>query len=267
MAVYLGPASLLAAEGLTPRPEVVYDARMALEAASVASARALLVKYGTWLRKYHGGMPVGFLAAIMDHESGGRFGTPGDASLGEVGFFQVAAYVPPLFGMPASARTDPETNIAIAVLEYSLEAALMKIKYPTYVELGTADSWMLARLAFAIGRGGAQSLANAAIAKGLASSGKLYPAIQQYVATHGAPSLGSQSPSKVAQRVASIPVQWMIGQALAADAPGPPQKIPQPPAAHYAIPSGVAHYFSSPFPIAITAIGVATVVAYYLWSR
>lgn len=240
---------------------------MAVSASAVASAHALLVKYGAWLRKYNGGIPVGFLAAIMDHESGGNFGAPGDASLGEVGFFQVAKDVPPQFGMPAASRTDPETNVAIAVLEYEMEAVRAYLKYPQYIRLGTTDSWLMARLAFAIGRGGSQTLANAAIARGLAKPGNLYGGIVDYVRTVGAPALGSQSSAKVAARVASIPDLWAIGQAIEPAAAGHPVTIPQPPAARYTLPASIAPYIGSPLPLVAVVAAGALGVAYLLWRR
>ena len=127
--------------------------------ADVARAQAIYAQFGPWIDRYHGGIPSGFIASAILHESGGNFNAPGDPSLGEVGYLQVAAYVPPLFGYDPDARMDPESNIAIGVLEYELEAVLWSISYPQ-VSLGTADSWKLARLAFAVGRAGSHQLAD-----------------------------------------------------------------------------------------------------------
>lgn len=232
----------------------------------IARAKALLDQYGTWIDKYHGGMSPGWLASIMLHESGGNFASPGDPSLGEVGFYQIAAYVPALFGYDASARYDPETNVALAVLEYSLEAVLWKIAFPQ-VLLGTDDSWKLARLAFAVGRAGSHQLAaNAAATLGGLTTGDVYHDIVKYVQATGGVPLGSQTAQKVAQRVLDIDRQWVIGQALGG-ASGPPVRIPDPPSGPYILPDDVAPYFSEEFPAIMLIIGGLATVAYLLYQR
>jgi hypothetical protein len=204
----------------------------------------------------------------MLHESNGNPGAPGDAGLGEVGLYQIAAYVPPLFGLPAAARNDPESNVAIAVLEYSLEAALWATRYPSLVRLGTADSWKLARLSFAVGRGGSYQLADLANGLHYLQPGDVFGGILRYVAANGAPALGSQSSSKVVARVASIPDQWAIGEAVEWGSPGYPTLIPNPPAGAYTIPAAVRPLFVSPIPGVVLVLGAAAGLVYYLlWSR
>ena len=243
---------------------------MAANPSKVASAKALLTKFDPWFSKYQGGLTKGALAAFMLHESGGNFNAAGDASLGEIGYYQIAAYVPPLFGLPASARMDPETNVALAVLEYELEAAKFKVRYPAYVNLGNRDSYMLGRLAFAIGRGGSYTLADRAIATRYASpGGSLYAGILSSVAAMGAPSLGSQSSTKVAARVASIPDQFEIAAAVdPLGSFGPPAIIPTPPAGAYAIPADVLPLFVRPIPgIVLATLAGGAGVLWYLWSQ
>lgn len=221
--------------------------------ADVARASAIYDALRPWIDRYHGGVPAGFIASAILHESGGNFGSPGDLSLGEIGYLQVAAYVPPLFGYPPEARVDPESNIAIGVLEYQLEAVLWAIAFPQ-VKLGTADSWKLARLAFAIGRSGSHQLASMAGASGL-TDGDVYHDIVRYVIATGGVPLGSQSAQKVAQRVVDIDRQWAIGQAVSAGLSGPPMLIPDPPAGPYTLPPDVAPYFAEPFSATLLILG------------
>lgn len=212
----------------------------------VAVARSVYSQLGEWIDRYHGGMPVGFLAAAVAHESGGNFAAPGDPTLGEVGFLQVASYVPPLFGYDPSARMDPESNIAIGSLEYALEAVLWHLAFPDAVILGTDDSWKLARLAFAVGRSGSHQLAQGAMVAGGLDSGDVYHDIARWVQKTGGMPLGSQTAGKVAQRVLDIDRQWAIGQAVSAGTSGPPMRIPDPPAGPYTLPPEVAPYFTEP---------------------
>ena len=234
--------------------------------ADVARTRALLDQYGAWIDRYHGGLPQGWMASIMLHESGGNFASPGDPTLGEVGFFQIAAYVPPLFGYDPSVRTDPETNVALAVLEYDLEAVLWSLEVPQ-VHLGTDDSWKLARLTFAIGRGGSRQLASLAFASGGLADGDVFGSIARYIAAYGGVALGSQSAQTVAKRVLDIDRQWAIGKAAGGGVSGPPVLIPDPPAGPYTLPADVAPYFSEEFPVTLLVIGGLAVVAYLLYKR
>lgn len=234
--------------------------------ADVARAQAIYDQLGPWIDRYHGGVPSGFIASAILHESGGNFNAPGDVSLGEVGYLQVAAYVPPLFGYPEEARLDPESNIAIGVLEYELEAVLWSLSYPQ-VSLGTADSWKLARLAFAVGRAGSHQLADLASGNGGLTDGDVYGDIVRYVMATGGVPLGSQSASKVQQRVVDIDRQWAIGQAVAGGIPGPPMIIPDPPAGPYTLPDEVAPYFVEPIPVTLLLLGGAALLIYLLIQR
>ena len=233
--------------------------------ATVAHAKGVYDQLGPWIEKYHGGLPAGVLAAFINHESGGNFGAPGDPVLGEVGFLQVAAYVPPMFGLPPEARMDPESNIAIGVLEYELEAVRWKMAFPQVV-LGTDDSWKLARMAFAIGSGGAHQLATLAAASVGLSDGDVYGSIVKYIGLAGGVPLGSQSAQKVASRVLDIERQWQVGRALGGSS-GPPVRIPDPPAGPYTLPDDVAPYFSEEFPAIMLIIGGMAVVTYLLYRR
>lgn len=234
----------------------------------VARAKAIYSQLGPWIDRYHGGIPAGFIASAILHESGGNFGAPGDASLGELGYLQVASYVPPLFGYDPSARADPESNIAIGVLEYELEAAYWARDYPQ-VALGTDDSWKLARLSFAVGRGGSRQLAALAAANGGLTDGDVYHDIYRTVLATGGIPLGSQSADKVRQRVIDIDRQWAIGQAVSAGVSGPPMRIPDPPAGPYTIPLDAAPFFVEPIPATMLLLLLAGggLLYYLLYKR
>lgn len=234
--------------------------------ADVARTSAIYDQLGAWIDRYHGGIPSGFVAAAIQHESDGNFAAPGDPTLGEVGYLQVASYVPPLFGYDASAAADPESNIAIGVLEYEMEAVYWSFAFPE-ATLGTADIWKLARLAFAVGRSGSHSLATAAQANGGLTSGDVYHDIVRYITATGGMPLGSQPASKVAARVVDIDRQWAIGQAVSSGLPGPPMIIPDPPAGPYTLPTDVADYFVSPLSATTILVGAAAVLAYLLYTR
>lgn len=233
----------------------------------VARASAIYDQLGPWIDRYHGGVPAGFIASAILHESGGNFGAPGDASLGEVGYLQVADYVPPLFGYDPSARADPESNIAIGVLEYEYEAVLWSLAFPE-VTLGTTDSWKLARLAFSIGRGGSHQLAALAKASGGLTDGDVYHDIVRYTTAVGGVPLGTQSAAKVLQRVIDIDRQWAIGQAVSSGPSGYPMYIPDPPAGPYTIPAEAAPYFVEPLSLGtMLLLGGAALMAYLIYRR
>ena len=232
-------------------------------ASATKYAKALLEKYGPWIDKYRGGVPRGWAAAIMYWESNGNFNAPGDPSLGEVGFYQIAEYLPGKFGMPASSRLDPETNVFLGMMEYQLDAARWKATFPNHVRLPSDDSFKLARLSFAIGFGGATQLAKRAIAAGDVSPGQLYDGIARNVARVGGVALGSQSADKVWFRVLSIAAQWEIGRRVAYDVAGPPTRVPHPPKYTYTIPQPYAILFSDPIPVVFMA--ALAVGAYVLW--
>lgn len=187
------------------------------------AVKSIIASLGPLLERYRGGMPLGFLAAIIQVESGGRM-VAGDASLGEFGYLQVAADVPPKFGYPASLRTTPEGNIFVGALEYAINAVALSL-YDPRIQLGSEDSWKIARLGFAIGMGGTRKLLDAS--RGL--GGSAWQAIKTYVDSTPGMALGSQSPAKVRDRVHLVDTVWATGQAVAPGSGGLPT-IPPPPA-------------------------------------
>lgn len=239
---------------------------MAVDASKVARTKQLLNQFRPWIDRYRGGLPAGWMAAIMLHESDGNFAAPGDVSLGEVGFYQVAEYVEKMFGLPAGARKDPETNIALASLEYMLESINWYLRYPKLVRLGTADAYKLARLTFAIGRSGGFQLADAAAKLSYLQPGAVYDGLRRYVTATTPPQLGSQSPDKVRSRVLSIDDQWAIGQAVDASWPGPPTLIPAPPAGPYAIPVAARPFFVEPIPAIVWVLGGGLAALFVFWA-
>jgi len=236
--------------------------------ADVARAGLLLSQFRPWIDKYRGGLPAGWMASIMLHESGGNFASPGDPALGEIGFYQIASYVPALFGYDPSARADPETNVALASLEYGLEAAKWAIDFPGLVQIPSADAWRLARLSFAVGRAGSRQLAAmTAAGLGTLTPGDVYGDIARWTAASGGIPLGSQSSATVAKRVADIARQWAIGQAVESGYSGPPTIIPDPPAGPYTIPVEAAAYFSEPISATMLIIGGGLALLIYLIAR
>lgn len=233
-------------------------------ASTIKDTQRVLAKFGSWFEKYRGGMPLHWMSLICAWESGGTPNLVGDPSLGEYGLFQVAANVPTQFGLPPEARMDPESNIAIASLEYACEAVRWKIRYPNLIELDSDDIWKLARLSFAIGRGGSYGLASRA---NVSSVGDVYGDIRRWVAENGGVPLGSQSADQVWFRVLSIDLQWNIAGAAAGHrlVSGPPTLIPAPPAGPYTIPNNFLPFFSqgaSPFWFFATGLGVMALLVY-----
>lgn len=227
------------------------------------STRGLLGTLGPLLDRYRGGMPLGFLAAIAQFESGGKM-TAGDPNLGEYGIFQVAATTPPSFGYPAALRTDTEGNIFLGALEYNIEAAKQALNDPR-VSLGSEDSWKLARLGFAIGSGGTQKLLQAS--RGL--GGSAWAAVKAYVDQTGGIPLGSQSADKVRDRVHAVDVTWAVGQQAAGGSAGLPS-IPPPPAGQPAprVPAPILAKIASAHTAQLFVLaGVAAVAAWFFYFR
>lgn len=188
-----------------------------------ASTKTIVGQLGTWLQRYRGGMPLGFLAAICQFESGGKM-VAGDPNLGEYGFFQVAASTPTSFGYAAATRTDAEANVFFGGLEYNIEAVKMAMA-DSRVSLGTEQSWKLARLAFAIGSGGTKTLLKNSA--GLGSDP--WAAIKSYMAQTGGVPLGGQSADTVFTRVHAVDIVWQVGQLAYPSSPGIPSIPPPPP--------------------------------------
>ncbi len=211
------------------------------------SAKAFLNKERTNLNKYHGGMPIGFLAAIAEHESSGRMSAIGDASLGEVGYFQVPIETANDFDVDPQVRYSAEGNIFLACLEYQVNAARIAKRFP-WIRIGSMDQWMFARLVFAVGIGATGTLLRN-------FTGGTYSQFVQWAQ--------SNSTGKQLARINDVVVQWNIGQALAPEAPGPPTKIPA--FVPYSIPKDVSGLLQSPLkqlllPLAL-GIGLFAVVS------
>ena len=211
-------------------------------------------------------MPVGAFAAIMQMESDGKMGAPGDVSLGEVGFFQVTSSFPPKVGLPAASRYDPETNVFLGGLEYQVEAAKAAKQWPI-VQKGSADQWKLARLSFAIGWGGTRDFVSRALAATSASSGSPYERVKAYANQTGGIAYGSQSAAKVWFRVHVVDYNFMVGQKIEPGGYGPPQLTP-PPAAYpaYTFPPDLLPFTGKPGP-PIGILLLAGAAAAYLLAR
>ncbi len=214
-------------------------------------ARGVYDRLSPLLNKYRGGMSAGFLAAIASFESGGKMSSRGDATLGEVGIFQITRNFPSKVGLPANSRFDEATNIFLGCIEYQMMAIQMWLSNPR-ISLGTVDNWKLARLAFAIGAGGTRKLLSR-------SNATSYAELVEYVDRVGGVSLGRQSAGKIWFRVRVIDVLWDVGQlAKPSFWIGSPVKIPNPPTGAYTLPSSVASYLPSPLRGVLIALGLGS---------
>jgi hypothetical protein len=187
-------------------------------------------------------MPIGFAAVIMRLESHGEMDAPGDMSLGEVGYFQVTKHFPPKVGLPPASRYDPETNFFLGLLEYQMEAAELHYRFPHLVKLGTVDSWLLSRTAFAIGTYGTIRLIELANPR----PGYVYDDVIAYLDRTGGIPLGTQSAGKIWYRVHLSKLTWDMGQATLRGRPGWPTRIPAPPGVSYTIPTKLEPLFEEP---------------------
>lgn len=220
----------------------------------VAATRRFLDRYAAWLLRYKGGLHVGFFAAIAQWESGGRMDSPGDSSLGEYGFFQIARSTEETFGVPEDFRKTPEGNIFLAGLEYNVEARRLALGQD-FVRTGSRDQWLLARLVFAIGRSGTNRLLKAAGESGFLG-GAVYEGLIQYIDETGGMALGSQSAGKVWLRVKIVPVLFDIGvRAFPNGTIGPPMQVTSPPAVAYRLPKDVRDQLPTEATVALASVG------------
>lgn len=227
----------------------------------VARTKALIEKYGPLLERYHGGMPVGVLAAIMQLESDGKMDSPGDVGLGEVGLFQVTSSFPKEVKVDPSLRYQPEGNVFLGALEYQIEAAKMARQFPQVVT-GSEDQWKLARLAFAIGSYGARTCTQLALAQ--PGSGSVYDRVRAWADRTGGMQLGSQSPAKIWYRIHVVDETFAVGQAAKRGWYGAPQTIPAPPGVLYQFPAALVPFTSKPIGAAVAILGGVAAAAYIL---
>jgi hypothetical protein len=213
----------------------------------VAAAKRVYTKLRPWLDRYHGGLPVGVFAAWAQYESNGQMDAPGDEYLGEVGYFQITSTTPDRFGMPADSRYDPQANVFLGGAEYNYEAARFYALYPNLIELGTEDSWLIARLAFAVGVGGTKALINASSP----SRGRVWSSVRDYVDRTGGMDLGRGQPAgKVWFRVHMCKVSWDVGMTAIPDVVDWPRATPAPPGYTYTLPAQItAVYDAAPSPL------------------
>jgi len=196
--------------------------------------------FNNLINTYRGGMPAGLMAAIAQHESGGRM-IAGDASLGEFGFFQITSDFPRTVGVDPEVRKTPDGNVFLAGLEYNVEAQRIKNRYVDLIVDGTQDQWMLARAVFALGIGALTKLVALAQQAGLGRTrGQLYADLVRFVDANPNVSVSGYPPGKVWYRVKSVPAQWQIGQGVLSQAPGIPVKVPAPSGITYNLPRGVS---------------------------
>ncbi len=212
-----------------------FDRRGARLVASIPQhaerTRTLIAQWSTYLDRYRGGLPRGVFAAVMQMESDGSPGSKGDDSLGEVGLFQITESFPRSLGLDPQLRHRNEWNFYFAGTEYNQAAWRWHQRYPELVGNGSRDAWLLSRLSFAIGNGGAGAHVDRAL-QALPDVGRregVYAALSRFVQQGGARKAGSQSAAKVAYRIAVVcPANFQIGE-LAEPAPyGVPVRLSPP---------------------------------------
>jgi hypothetical protein len=218
------------------KKKLAFQTRPATIAYQVRATRKIYARLGPWLRKYRGGLPVGVFTAFMQYESNGKMSAPGDQYLGEVGYYQITKTTPGRWGLPAKSRFDPETNVFLGGMEYNEEAARYSLLYPQ-IRLGTPDNWKIARLVFAVGRGGTKRLINGARKMKPLVPGNVYGSIIDYVDKVGGIDLGRGQPAaKVWFRVHMVPVAYSVGQrAIPGYAERPRLLPPQPGVVNYSV--------------------------------
>jgi hypothetical protein len=219
---------------------------------SVERARAVYQRLSPLLNRYSGGMPPGFMAAIAEFESGGKMSSTGDSTLGEVGIFQITRTFPSKVGLPAESRHQEENNVFFGGIEYQIMAAEMFLANPR-IPMGTPDNWKLARLAFAVGKGGTKKLLEQ-------SGANSWAELIRYIDKTGGISLGRQSAGKVWFRVHVIDVLWTVGmQVRRPIIIETPVRVPNPPAGPYTLPDHVAGLIPSPWQGPLIVLGAAGV--------
>jgi hypothetical protein len=197
------------------------------------------------------------VASPLSRRDAGRL--PGRDHPARVGLFQIEASFPGKVGLPAEARLVPENNVFLGSLEYQLRAVEML----PYADLGTSDSWRLARLGFAIGSGGTRRVIDAATGGNpRAFRGRLFDQIRSWANKTGAIAVSSGQPAeKVLKRINAVQAQWELGQRIDG-AYGGPERIPAPVGLRYVVPAASARYLSTPRTGILLALGAIGLVAF-----
>lgn len=195
---------------------------------SATSAAKILSKYQSYIDTYKGGLPRGFVAAIMDWESGGNNNIT--SSMGEVGLLQVTTSTCSDFALDPAIRYTVEGNIFAGCLNYQVDAARIAKRFP-FIQTGSNDQWLFSRLVSAIGIGATQNLLKAY------NSGGSYSNFQTWANNGGASG-------KTLDRVNGVVLCWNVGQAISSDGPGVPTKIPS--YTPYKIPNDVSGLLQTP---------------------
>lgn len=200
---------------------------------------------GRWADRYHGGAPVGLIMAHIQMETGGDVDNTGDPGLGEAGAMSVTSSFPPTVGLPATARLVPEVNIFLGCLELQINAIKLAQKIGE-LEIGSADNWKMAHLAFVIGYGGVLTNVTAAKAAGYIRAGRVYDGLCDWVRARSGLGVqaGSQDPGKVGYRILVIAVRWEVAQGIVPGGGNVPRLPPQPPGYTYQIPYALLPYFN-----------------------
>lgn len=213
--------------------------KKAAASSTLASAKKFYAKYGPWVDKYHGGLPVGFMCATAALESNGQM-VAGDPSYGEFGFFQVAAHTEEIYGVRKDLRKTPEGNIFLAGLEYNVEAKRLQLKYPNLIIDGTKDQWLLARLVFVFGNHGVDVCIQRAAEHGSVTRGAVFNGIVRWADETGAVKIGGSVAEKIWYRIRMLnDVNWPVGTAVTSQHIGVPHLPPAPGGVRFTLPKDV----------------------------
>lgn len=222
---------------------------------SQVDAARVYATYGGAINRYHGGMPVGYLAAICAHESSGNPTATGSPSLGEFGLFQITSNFPTTVGVNPEVRKTVEGNVFLASLEYAIEAERLAIRYPSVIVRGSADQWKMARLVFGLGIGAVTKLIQIVRPT---ERGHMLDAIRNYVNTHPGTTVSGYPASTVLARVNSAQSLWDEGAKVASfQTVGLPEAVPAPAGITYTLPKGIV--LPSPSRLWIFAAGAALI--------
>lgn len=203
---------------------------------SQVDAARVYATYRPYIDRFHGGMPVGFLAAIFAHESSGNPYATGSPSLGEYGLGQVTENFPRTVGVDPDVRKTPEGNVFLSALEYQIEAERLAIRYPNLIVRGSADQWKMSRLVFALGIGAVTKLM---MLVRPTERGNVYGQIRTYVNTHPGTTVSGYASTTVLSRISSVQSLWDEGAKVAPSNVGLPEAIPAPSGITYVLPRGI----------------------------
>lgn len=143
--------------------------------------------------------------------------------MGEYGFFQITSSFPTSVGVNPEVRKTEVGNIFLAGLEYNIEAARLRARYPDVIVNGSIDQWMMARATFGLGIGAVKNLISLV---GPRRRGMMFTDILAYADAHRDVSVSGYEVGKVWYRLKSIPLIWQAAAQIGGTTPGLPTQVP-----------------------------------------